>query len=275
MATATAQGAAAVQARARFPVPLLLLALISFAYAPFLYAVFTYPAARQFGYATLNDIAIGSALFFMLVLVLAMLFWNSARPAPRPVAVAQGAAATASQAAAPGSPRVRRVTAQDPSSRPGAPLAYNLPAGAPDGLQGGWQRYKFPAERTGGVYIDVDVRIDDLTRPRTDEGTPRGLYILRVRDEVARVCVQCDLISHCHGKVAALITREEMRGNFECVPGLKKMVNAKIASMKKPKEQPPAKNLEVAAAPAPSVEDGPLPAPFPSPAAAPAELPPE
>jgi len=167
------------------------------------------------------------------------------------------------------------VAAEDPSARPGAPPAYNLPVSAPDELQGGWQRYKFPAERTGGVHIDVDVRIDDLTRPRTDEGTPRGLYILRVRDEVARVCVQCDLISHCHGKVAALITMEEMRGNFECVPGLKKMVNAKIASMKKPKEQPPAKNLEVAAAPAPSVEDGPLPAPFPSPAAAPAELPPE
>jgi len=273
MATATAQGAAAVQARAPFPVPLLLLALISFAYAPFLYAVFTYPAARQFGYATLNDIAIGSALFFMLVLVLAMLFWNSARPAPRPVAVAQGAAATASQAAAPGSPRVRRVTAQDPSSRPGAPLAYNLPAGAPDGLQGGWQRYKFPAERTGGVYIDVDVRIDDLTRPRTDEITPRGLYILRVRDEVARVCAQCDLINHCHGKVAALITREDMLGNFECVPGLKKMVNTKLEWMKREKEAAAAMAAQIPLETAPPAEQIPADPPAEPADTAPQELP--
>src|SRR6266850_261692 len=261
MATATAHQGTVASRPVRAPLVLIVLALLAFAYIPFLFAVFMYPATRDLGFGTLDEIRNKSVLYVALILMLSVYFWHKGTPSPQARAESTKTGQGSVSAPPSNAPRVVRVAAEDPSARPGAPPAYNLPASAPDELQGGWQRYKFPAERTGGVYIDVDVRLDDLTRPRTDEGTPRGLYILRVRDEVARVCAQCDLINHCHGKVAALVTMEDMRGNFQCVPGLKKMVNAKIESMKKPKEQPPTRCVEVAALPVPAVQEGPAPSP--------------
>jgi hypothetical protein len=56
-----------------------------------------------------------------------------------------------------------------------------------------------------------------------------------------------------------------MLDNFECVPGLKKMVNAKIEAMNKPKEAPP---HPVERAPPPAPEEA---APSEAPPAAQAE----
>ena len=127
----------------------------------------------------------------------------------------------------------------------------SVPRVGAEELKGGWKRYRFPAERTGGLYVDTDIVVDSGATFSDSEEAHRGRMILRVRDEVARVCVRCDLINHCHSKVASLITVEDMRGNSDCLSGLKRIANVKMDAIKREK-QAQAAAAAAMAAPVPS-----------------------
>jgi hypothetical protein len=242
--TATAPGAAHGRSRAA-AVALLGISVIALLYLAFLYQVYNDPGVRDLGFTGQTEIWRYSGLVFALLFSLMMVVWMRWVP---PGAVAAAPAAAGAPARTGGAPASIRASASpDPASRPGAPPSTRFPLITPEALQGGWKRYKFPAERTGGLYVDTDIVVDDAP-PSAAATSTRGRSILRVRDEVARVCVRCDLIDHCHSKVAALITREDMQGNHECVPGLKRIAQARIEQMKRDQLQ---RDAAAAAPPAP------------------------
>ena len=253
MATASAAGVAekgrpGLAAGALFGV-----AALALLYLVFLYQLFSDASLRAVGFTGLGEIRNISFLVLALLLIVMVVIWMRWVPVQAaPVGSARGAAPAGAALASPKA--LVKVAELDPASRPGAPPSWRVPAVPPDLLQGGWKRYRFPAERTGGVCIDTDVVVDEGSPPApAGDTTSRGRHILRVRDEVARVCVRCDLQAHCHGKVAALITREEMQGNHECVPGLKRIATQKIEAMRAPAPPAPLQDAQAeSVAPAPS-----------------------
>lgn len=255
------------------PAGLWLISLVCFLYVGLLYMVASNPDVRAFGFGTIADVQQNSALIFVLLFFAALAVEHNApegRPSP-PEGKPSGA-----RPQGPSLPRRTgaQVSLKDPHARPGATPPMSIPRIHPDRLEGGWQRWKFPSERTGGIYIDTDVVVDDIA-PDDSAEDGRGLHILRVRDEVARVCVRCDLISHCHGKVRTLITREEMLGNSECVSGLRQIAKAKIAARDAARAQsaaPPASDGAVGPGPTPEIAPpAGLAPPAEAPPAAPAE----
>src|SRR5213593_1078357 len=81
MVTATAREVGAANRRGGVPFVLIVLALLSFAYAPFLFGVYMYPSMRDLGFGTLDEIRNKSVLFLGLVLLLTVYFWHRATPA--------------------------------------------------------------------------------------------------------------------------------------------------------------------------------------------------
>lgn len=232
MAAATAGRTAATPMRTRTHLALAVIGLLCLLYIGAIYSMLSNPDVRALGFDSVDSIRALSFLIFVLFFIVALYVENRA---PRlPTARAQsGARAPATRADV-----ARANTAsnlKDAGARPGAPPPMEIPKVRADALDGGWQRWKFPAERTGGIYIDTDIVVDDAPEAQLlEDGTARGLMILRVRDEVARVCISCALIDHCHSKVRTVITRADMRQNFECVPGLRKMVEAKMSAVPVP-----------------------------------------
>jgi len=275
--TMGAPAAAASPGRRRLAAAALLaIAALCLLYLLFMFQLYNDAGLRDLGFTGQTEISRYSFLAFAL-LVLVMLgvrmWWVPS--AAHAAAAASGAPATGSAGGVP-APAVipstggarRRVSAEDPASRPGAPPSTSVPLIKAEDLKGGWKRWRFPAERTGGLYVDTDIVVDDGSTFADSADAKRGRFILRVRDEVARVCVRCDLIDHCHGKVATLITREEMRANHDCVPGLKQIAAVKIEGLKRAQREEAAAAAERAAAtqsasPSP---DSPAPQPAESPA---------
>lgn len=252
MATASAESAAAKGRPGLAAAALFGVSALGVLYLLFIYQVFNDPSLRALGFTGLTEIRNISFLVLALLIVVMVVIWMRWVPAQAAPAAAVPSQASGSVGAAlrPGKAQVK-VAELSPASRPGAAPSWDVPAVPPDLLQGGWMRYRFPAERTGGVCIDSDVVVDGGSLAgMPGQATPRGRYILRVRDEVARVCVRCDLMAHCHSKVAALITRDEMMGNHECVPGLKRIATLKIEAMR----APPPVVLAPSGAPAPPPE---------------------
>lgn len=234
MATASAGSVAAKGRPGLASAALFGVSALALLYLLFLYQVFNDASLRALGFTGLAEIRNISFLVLALLLIVMVVIWMRWVPVQAAPPPSSGQPAAGGGALLPPKAQVK-VAELDPASRPGAPASWRVPAVPPDLLQGGWKRYRFPAERTGGVCIDSDIVVDEgtLAAARGDT-TPHGRYILRVRDEVARVCVRCDLRAHCHSKVAALITREEMQGNHECVPGLKRIATQKIEAMRAP-----------------------------------------
>ena len=267
MAAATAGRTAATAMRTRTHMALWVIGILCLLYIGAIYSMLSNPDVRALGFDSIDSIRALSFLIFVLFFIVALYVENRA---PRlPMAGAQSAAR-----GPPNRADVARANTasnlKDPGSRPGAPPPMDIPKIRRDALDGGWQRWKFPAERTGGIYHDTDMVVDDTPEAQLlGDGTARGLMILRVREEVARVCVSCALIEHCHSKVRTIITRAEMRQNFECVPGLRKMVEKKMAAVPVPavpeaptfKDSAPAPEepaaSEAAAAPAPEADGAP------------------
>ncbi len=259
--TATAKGAAHGRSRAA-AAALLGISVVSLLYLAFLYQVYNDPGVRDLGFTGQTEIWRYSGLVFALLFCLMMVVWMRWVPAGVHAAPASAVGAAAKTGGAPAS--LPRTASPDPASRPGAPPSTRIPAIAPETLQGGWRRYKFPAERTGGLYVDTDIVVDDAP-PSAGAVAARGRTILRVRDEVARVCVRCELIDHCHGKVAALITRDDMLGNHECVPGLKRIAQARIDQMKRAQLERDAAARAAPATEEPAAEAAPSAEPAPEP----------
>jgi hypothetical protein len=216
--------------------------LVALLYLFFMYQLYNDPGLRQLGFNEPRDISTYSFMVFALLFVVLLLVrMRLSHSAPAVEGSAGGAAKPSGGvpggAVLPSAGHARpRVSAEDPASRPGAPPSTSVPQVPPEELKGGWKRYRFPAERTGGLYVDTDI-VADSGAVFSDSGdAPRGRLILRVRDEVARVCVRCDLIEHCHGRVAGLISLEEMRGNHDCIPGLKRLAAVKMETIKRAKE---------------------------------------
>jgi hypothetical protein len=228
-------------------VGLWVISLLCFLYVGFLYAVASNPSVRALGFGTIADVQQMSALFFILLFFAALAVEHYAPEAPARAGPAAPPAGRGPQRAASRAVGAQ-VSLKDPHARPGAPPPMSIPRVFPDPLEGGWQRWKFPSERTGGIYIDTDVVVDDVS-PDAGGEEGRGLHILRVRDEVARVCVRCDLIDHCHSKVKTLITKRDMMANFECVSGLRRIAQEKIAQRDAKRESPAAPPAEAAATP--------------------------
>ncbi len=256
MAAATADGRLIKGQRSWAPLGLGVISILCFLYIAFLYVVASNPSVRALGFATVADIQQLSALFFVLLFFAALAVEHYApEAAPR--------AATRPASASPGAPRHppraqgALVSLKDPHARPGSPPPMSIPHVFADQLEGGWERWKFPSERTGGIYIDTDVVADDIAPEAADEDG-RGLFVLRLRDEVARVCVRCDLIDHCHGKVKTLITKADMMENHECVGGLRYIAAAKIerANAERAAKEAAAAAAPAAAGPAPEAEAG-------------------
>ncbi len=242
MATASAAGVAAKGRPGLAAAALFGVSLLAALYLFFLYQVFNDASLRALGFTGLAEIRNISFLVLALLVGVMIAIWMVWVPVQTAAPAAPAPGAGAGGAGGPAGPKAPvKVAELDPASRPGAAPSWRIPAVPPDLLQGGWKRYRFPAERTGGVCIDSDIVVDEGSLPGAPgDATPHGRIILRVRDEVARVCVRCDLMPHCHSKVAALITREEMVGNHECVPGLKRIATQKIEAMRAPPPGAPA-----------------------------------
>ncbi len=246
MATASADDAAVKGRPGLAAAALFGVSALAVLYLVFLYEVFNDASLRALGFTGLVEIRNISFLVLALLIIIMVVIWMRWVPvgAAPPASSGSQAGAPRGEGASQGKGQVK-VADLDPASRPGAAASWRVPAVPPDLLQGGWKRYRFPAERTGGVCIDSDIVVDDGSLSAlAGDTTPHGRTILRVRDEVARVCVRCDLMAHCHSKVAALITREEMAGNHECVPGLKRIATQKIEAMRAPPPAPAAYAVE-------------------------------
>jgi len=250
MAAATADRRLLTGRRSWAPLGLWVISALSFLYVAFLYMVASNPAVRALGFGTVSDVQQMSALFFVFLFFAALLVEHYAPETPPRAAAGGSAAGPRGPATRPaGRAQGAQVSLKDPHARPGAPPPMSVPRVFPDHLEGGWQRWKFPAERTGGIYIDTDVVVDEIA-PEAADGEGRGLYILRLRDEVARVCVRCDLVDHCHAKVKTLITKKDMLENHECVAGLRKIAKAKIERLSAQRAAASAAAEAAAAAPA-------------------------
>jgi hypothetical protein len=282
MATATALAAPAPTHSAKSAVGLFLIAFLAILIIPLLYTIYTSPSVRDLGFTNPDEIRNRLSALAALLILLSIFIYHRGHPAT--VAPPSGASGAASKVPRAGSRG--RSALDDPMSRPGAPYAYEVPDVPADLLEGGWRRYKFPAERTGGLYVDTDIVVDEMRHASAPgDSTPRGRYIMRVRDEVARVCVRCELIDHCHGAVASLLTQEDMLANFECVPGLRKMAQVKLEQIKSAREPPPSALPEPEApaqelaseAPVESLpaQAGDAAAPYPDPTAEPPQAPEE
>lgn len=255
------QGAAVVRGeRSRgAAVALGAVSLMSVLYLYFLFQLYNDPSLRELGFSTAADIQRYSVLVFALLFAILLIVRMRMFPAPAPgaavaAAVPGGGGAIAGGAVIPSSGGARpRSSADDPAARPGAPASMSVPRVGAEELKGGWKRYRFPAERTGGLYVDTDIVVDGGTTFSDSQDAPRGRMILRVRDEVARVCVRCDLINHCHSKVAALITIDDMRGNSDCVAGLKRIATVKMESVKRARDAQAVAAADAAAAEAAAV----------------------
>jgi hypothetical protein len=237
--------------------------VVALLYLFFLYQIYNDPGIRDLGFATAADVQRYSvlvfALLFAIMLIVRMKWYPAAVGAPAAAPSSGGAIQGPGAAVIPSAGGQRpRVSAEDPAARPGAPPSMSVPRVSAEDLKGGWKRYRFPAERTGGLYVDSDIVVDSGTEFSDSPDSPRGRLILRVRDEVARVCVRCDLMNHCHGKVAALITLEDMRGNSDCLSGLKRIANVKLDGIRRAKEAQAAA-AEALAAPPQAPEAGPAP----------------
>jgi len=240
--------------------------VVALLYLFFMYQLYNDPGLRQLGFNEPREISMYSFMVFALLFVVMLLVRMRLSHAAPAVEASSGGAAKSGAgvpggAVLPSAGHARpRVSAEDPASRPGAPPSTSVPQVPPEELKGGWKRYRFPAERTGGLYVDTDI-VTDSGAVFSDSGdAPRGRFILRVRDEVARVCVRCDLIEHCHGRVAGLISLEEMRGNHDCIPGLKRLASVKMETIKRAKEAAAlkaAKPAEIAQAEAARAESAP------------------
>jgi hypothetical protein len=254
MAAAEADARLITGKRSWAPAGLWLISLLCFLYIAFLYTVASNPQLRSYGFGTIGDIQLMSTYFFVFLFFAALAVEHYAPEAPASSRAAPPGPRTGGTAQPAARADLARVSLRDAHARPGAPPPTSMPRIRPDELEGGWLRWKFPSERTGGIYIDTDVVVDDVAGSAQDE-VARGLHILRVRDEVARVCAQCDLIDHCHAKVRTLITRREMLANHECVAGLRAIAQVKIAQ----------RNAAAAAAaqPVPPAAEAPGPAPAP------------
>jgi hypothetical protein len=229
--------------------------IVALLYLYFMFQLYNDPGLRQLGFNEQRDISTYSfmvfALLFVVMLVVRIRASHSAVAAEASPGTAAKAGAAVGGAVLPSAGHTRpRVSAEDPASRPGAPPSTSVPNVPAEDLKGGWKRYRFPAERTGGLYVDTDIVVDGGAVFSDSDEARRGRMILRVRDEVARVCVRCDLIDHCHGRVAGLISLEEMRANFDCIPGLKRIANVKVDTIKRTKESA-AKAAQPAPNPAP------------------------
>jgi hypothetical protein len=275
MATATAREAPVQGNRKGSAAGLFVIAAVALLILPLLYLIYTNPAVRDLGFSNPDQIRNWLAALGALLILLSAYVFHKGHPSTLGAGAPAAAGGAAGSRGAPRAPSRATAALDDPMSRPGAAFAYEIPAVPADALEGGWRRYKFPAERTGGLYVDSDIVVDKMERlSEAGDATARGHYILRVRDEVARVCVRCDLLDHCHGAVARILTKQDMLANFECVPGLRKMAQAKLAVIKKAKEAPPpppepeppaAPPVEASPATDPAAEGEAPPAPPPEP----------
>jgi len=227
-------------------------AIVALLWIVFMFMVYNDPGVRDLGFGSPGIVWNYSWLIFVLlfgIMLAVRMRWVPAAESGAPAAASSGKGAVPGGAVIPSAGHTRpRVSAEDPASRPGAPPSTSVPRVQAEHLTGGWRRFRFPAERTGGLYVDTDIVVDAGPQFSDSNDAPRGRMILRVRDEVARVCVRCDLIEHCHSKVAALITIEDMRGNSDCVPGLKRIAAGKMSGAKRPPAAaaatlPPAQNV--------------------------------
>lgn len=226
-------------------------AILSLLWILFMFKIYNDPGVRALGFGSPGVVWNYSWLVFaLLVGIMLAVRMRYVPPAEgggaAPVGASGAKGAMPGGAVIPSTGHARpRVSAEDPASRPGAPPSTSVPRVQAEHLSGGWRRFRFPAERTGGLYVDTDIVVDAGPQFSDSAEAPRGKMILRVRDEVARVCVRCDLIEHCHSRVAALITIDDMRGNSDCVPGLKRIAGAKLQAAQRaaePAPQTPAAN---------------------------------